>query len=197
MYNILVFFLLLGAVVAPFQLFDFTYGMFCFSAYSSDSSIPLWVFSLSLFSPCVCVCVFCLASYRFQNESSFNSCLSIEMEPKFENYTFTIDWIGFCYDRKQNTVDSKHIHTNNETEHTLNEDKKVIESTQWVHDLLFFDEKKKQNKKKTQKFIEVILRCSLIERCMADLWAASQGWRWHIYFPWTVQRDTHWNTKSV
>lgn len=66
-------------------------------------------------------------------------------------------------------MDSKHIHTNNETEHTLNEDIKVIESTQWVHDLLFFDEKKKQNKKKTQKFIEVILRCSLIERCMADL----------------------------
>lgn len=65
----------------------------------------------------------------------------MEMKLKFENYTFTIDWISFCYDRKQNTVDHKHK-KNNETEHTLNEDKKVIESTQWAHDLLFFDEKK-------------------------------------------------------
>lgn len=106
MYNILVFFSLLGCGGSSYlisRMECFVFRLFFRFFYSS-----LGFFPFTFFAVWVCVCVVCLASYRFQNESSFNSCLSMEMKLKFENYTFTIDWISFCYDRKQNTVDHKH-----------------------------------------------------------------------------------------
>lgn len=67
------------------------------------------------------------------NESSFSSCLSMEMKPKFENYTYTNDWVNANHYRQPNSNKQKISNNKHET-------KRLFRGTKWPHDLLLFIE---------------------------------------------------------